>query len=403
LLFWMVGCNSGDSSASRTPTAPPPPLRPVRVLIAAGVDRVRFRAPKPIRIAESGGRILDDHASAKWTVVAPDPSGGLSLPGESETKSAMTLEPQERAPLTISFHRDGKWSKEQAYAGSVQLVVDEGASIEAINHVDLESYVAAVVANEVWPTFHVEAYRAQAIVARTYALVQMDRRRNARYDLTAGEGAQVYRGVRTDNTGLKAAAAAAYTRGLVCTYEVDGKDRVFSTYYHAACGGMTQSAAIFGTADDVPPLQGGVRCEFCEVAPSGAYRWGPVKLPAREVMKRLAVRYPNLESFGALESVDVIERGAGGRPVRLRLAGTSGESYEMLAEHFRLAIGSREMRSTFCDIRLQHGSVIIENGKGFGHGLGLCQWGAHGQALEGTKAAEILRFYYPGCKLTRVY
>jgi stage II sporulation protein D len=47
--------------------------------------------------------------------------------------------------------------------------------------------------------------------------------------------------------------------------------------------------------------------------------------------------------------------------------------------------------------------VIIENGKGFGHGLGLCQWGAQGQALEGTKAAEILRFYYPGSKLTRVY
>ncbi|UCF33097.1 MAG: SpoIID/LytB domain-containing protein [Phycisphaerales bacterium] len=364
---------------------------------------MRFRAPKPIRILEGAGRVLDGDASAKWTVVAPDPSGGLLLPGESKGISAVALEPQERVPLTISIYQDDKWSKERAYAGSVRLAANEGNCIEVINHVDLESYVAAVVANEVWPTFHVEAYRAQAIIARTYALYQMDRRKNARYDITAGEGAQVYRGLRTDNTGLKAAAAAAYTRGLVCTYEVDGEDRIFSTYYHAACGGMSQSAVIFGTADDVPPLRGGVRCEFCEVAPSGAYRWGPVKLPAQELMKRLTDRYPNLASFGALEAIDVIERAAGGRAVRYRIAGTSGESYEMLAEHFRLAVGSREMRSTYCDIRLRRGSVIIENGKGFGHGLGLCQWGAHGQALEGTKAAEILRFYYPGCKLTRVY
>ena len=61
------------------------------------------------------------------------------------------------------------------------------------------------------------------------------------------------------------------------------------------------------------------------------------------------------------------------------------------------------MRSTHCDIRIGEDEVVFENGRGFGHGLGLCQWGGEGQAREGRSAAEIIRFYYPGAKLSRAY
>jgi stage II sporulation protein D len=87
----------------------------------------------------------------------------------------------------------------------------------------------------------------------------------------------------------------------------------------------------------------------------------------------------------------------------LRITGSSGQEHDILAERFRLAIGSRIVRSTDCDIRVLKDEVVFENGRGFGHGLGLCQWGAQGQALEGKRAGEILRFYYPGSRLTRVY
>jgi len=74
-----------------------------------------------------------------------------------------------------------------------------------------------------------------------------------------------------------------------------------------------------------------------------------------------------------------------------------------LAERFRLAVGPTVVRSTDCRIRVSGDEVIFENGKGYGHGLGLCQWGMQGLAQSGKHAAEILRFYYPGSKLTRVY
>jgi stage II sporulation protein D len=259
------------------------------------------------------------------------------------------------------------------------------------------------VANEVWPSFETEAYRAQAIVARTYVLHQMERRRRAAFDVRATEGSQVYRGIRRDGPGRRAAEAARYTRGIVCTCRSRRGEGLFSTYYSAACGGASQSAAIFGKADDIPPLRGGVRCDYCKIAPGETYRWGPVRMGQDEVLSSLIERYPELVSLGDIVAIEPIERTPFGRPVRLRITGSSGQEHDILAERFRLAIGSRVVRSTDCDIRVLKDEVIFDNGRGFGHGLGLCQWGAQGQALEGKRAGEILRFYYPGSRLTRVY
>ena len=99
----------------------------------------------------------------------------------------------------------------------------------------------------------------------------------------------------------------------------------------------------------------------------------------------------------------MIERSQQGRSTRIRITGDSGEAHEMSAENFRLAVGANHVRSTDCVIRMTESDLVFENGRGYGHGLGLCQWGAQGQALDGKSAAEILRYYYPGAKLTRVY
>ena len=166
---------------------------------------------------------------------------------------------------------------------------------------------------------------------------------------------------------------------------------------------MSQSAAIFGKGDEVPPLQGGVTCDYCKIAPDETYRWGCVRLSCDDVVSRLVSRYPKLVSLGGIRAIDAIERTPAGRPVRLRITGSNGTTHDILAERFRLAMGSREVRSTDCDVRVAKDEVIFENGRGFGHGLGLCQWGAQGQALAGKQAGEILRYYYPGSRLTRVY
>jgi stage II sporulation protein D len=272
-----------------------------------------------------------------------------------------------------------------------------------INEVGIERYAACVVANEIWPDFATEAFRTQAIVTRTYVQYHMLRKPYATYDVVATQGSQVYRGIREDTVGRRALEAAEYTRGLVCTHREDGHDRIFCTDYSAACGGLSQSAAKLGAEGDIKPLAGGVRCDYCRIAPGQTYRWGPARIGVEELLAKLAVRYPEMVGMGRIVAITPLEKTPSGRPITLRITGSSGVSHDLLAERFRLAVGANTVRSTDCKIRVANGEVIFEDGKGFGHGLGLCQWGMQGQALAGRTAAEILRYYYPGSRLTRVY
>ena len=391
-----LAADSADATQS-TPTS----LRDVRVLIAAKAKRVRVRADDGFFLLNEDGVRVSSVSAGTWHIIDRRPSERIRIDGE-ERSLPIGLEPEPGETLDLSVFRGGSWSKPLRYPGSLELRPTRGG-IDVINHVDVETYVACVVANEVWPTFQTEAYRAQAVVSRSYVLFQMQRRPSALVDVSAAQGSQVYRGVRTDAVGQRAVEAARFTRGIVLTYVHEGRDELFCTYFSAACGGLSQSAAIFGEEGDIPPLRGGVRCDYCAIAPRGTYRWGPVKLTLRELQKKLVARYPKMKTLGKIRSVNVVEKTKTGRPLRLRIRGTKGKPKTILAERFRLAIGASILKSTDFKIENGKGVVVFKNGRGFGHGLGLCQWGMEGQAREGRRAGEILRFYFPGSKLTRVY
>ena len=378
-------------------------VRKVRVLIAANAERVRLRSPGTISSYNDDGMALGTHDDDDWVVASRDGSGGIRFGASLWRVASIDVRPDPIDTVEVSAYRDGEWSDGNRYPGTLRIVVRDDGGLDVVNAVDVERYVACVVVNEVWPTFETEAYRAQAIAARTFVLHEMLRRSRAEFDVTATQGSQVYRGIRTDEPGRRAAEASRYTRGIVLTYRSQSEDRLFCTYYSAACGGMSQSAAIFGRENDIEPLSGGVRCDYCKIAPGKTYRWGPVRLRKQQVRSRLLAKYPELRSLGEIQEVSVVERTSSGRPVRLRITGSSGESHDMLAERFRLAMGGSEIKSTDFKIRVTGREIIFENGRGFGHGLGLCQWGMQGQALQGKRAGEILQYYYPGSKLMRVY
>jgi stage II sporulation protein D len=110
-----------------------------------------------------------------------------------------------------------------------------------------------------------------------------------------------------------------------------------------------------------------------------------------------------MSALGRVEDVQVLSQTSFGRNVRLRLVGSTGSAFDIQAEDFRLAVGAARMRSTDCRFAHDRDAIIFSEGRGFGHGMGLCQWGAQGQALQGRSAAEILQCYYPGSNFTRVY
>ncbi len=393
-------------SASTLPVEPPVgatgSVRPVRVLVSSDLKRLRFRCATPLSILDVHGTALGPVPSGEWVTVTTSSGRALDLAGVT-VAGGIRLEPEAEGAVSLSLRRHGEWSATRRYPGTLRLVVGDDGLIDAINTVDIEPYTACVVANEVWPTFATEAYRAQAIAVRTFVLYQMGRRTNSRFDIAASQGSQVYRGLRSDVAGRRAADATAHTRGIVSTWLDGTTERLFSAYYSAACGGVSQSAAIFGSADDVPPLAGGVRCDFCRIAPGDTYRWGPVALAKADAWSRLLARYPAMARLGSLTDIEAAARTPTGRPTRLRITGSTGESHEILAERFRLAVGGDLIKSTDFHVEVSREEVRFTNGRGHGHGLGLCQWGMQGQAQEGASAGEILRYYFPGSRLTRAY
>ncbi len=405
LLAWAALTHvRSEPVGTESTVEPPPPVRDVRVLLVPSTRMVRVRAEGPIVIEPVEGEgAATVFSSSEWVKIRPGAGGGLSIADGSDLGPAVAIATESPAGIALTTPDSPAKAAKRRYPGRLLVSITEGKRLRVVNAVGVERYVAGVVAAEVWPTFHVEAYRAQAIASRTFVLYQMERRRNASFDVRATQGSQVYTGLRSDRAGRQALAATEYTRGIVCTWRDSGRDRLFSTYYSAACGGESQSARIFGENDDVPPLAGGVKCDYCRIAPGKTYRWGPVRLNCGEVLRRIVARYPECSSLGAITDIRTIERTPGGRAIRLRIEGSSGEHHELLAEHFRLAVGASTIRSTDCDIKVSGRDVIFANGRGFGHGLGMCQWGMQGQALEGKRAADILRYYYPGSKLTRAY
>lgn len=377
-------------------------VRNVRVRLTIDATRVRIQGETAIEITDAAGHAkpsLDAHSPHIFSRAG----NRLHAAGPGYTSDGFTLGVAGNGSITVVIDQGSGWSPSRSYAGRIRLQRRDNGKIAIFNDIDVEHYVASVVAHEVWPTFAQEAYRAQAIAARSYVLFTMLRRRDAKYDIQAGQGAQVYRGVRDDDIGRRATDAAKYTRGIVCTWNDENVARLFSAFYSAVCGGMTQSAGLFGHQYDIKPLSGSVRCDYCKDAQGDTYRWGPIKIDKRTVRSRLVARHPKSGLSGSITKIEVTERSPQNRPVKLRVTGSRGRPLEISAESFRLAVGSDRMRSAECTIRVTERHIVLENGRGFGHGVGICQWGANGLAQRGRTAAEILRFYYPGSNLVRAY
>jgi stage II sporulation protein D len=246
--------------------------------------------------------------------------------------------------------------------------------------------------------------RAQAIAARTYAWYEKQTMGHSRnWDVKATESSQMYIGTSREGKAVEAESAVHDTQGLVCTWDSPEGERIFCTYYSSTCGGSTQNAAPVKNVPAIPPLMGGVACEFCRESPH--YRWDPIRITKKRITQRLGDKYPKFKALGPIESMEVVECTPTGRPVRFSFKGESGRSLELEAENFRLAYDSngREIPSTFFEPVVTPDAVVLENGRGWGHGLGLCQYGADGLAHTGQHAADILKFYYPGSHLTRAY
>jgi len=373
----------------------------IRVRLLHDVPRARLVMPGGFALLDSdSGRSLAESGPCDSVSVV----FGLASIGFPDLQRAFECEAVDLVPRgegQVGLELEGKTLY---FRGHWRLMRRPNGLGTVLNVVDIEDYLPAVVAGELDRRFHLETFRAQAIACRTFAWYQkqtVGRKRD--WDVTAGESSQVYRSLERVRQVPQAARAVQDTRGIVCTWLSPMGYRIFCTYYSSACGGTTQSAAAIHRNGAVPPLAGDVPCPSCRQ--DVRFAWGPVRVGKASLTELLRERYERFEDIGPIVRVAIVEATPFGRAVRFAFEDAEGGRIELEAENLRLSLDptGRQIRSTLFDLLDEGEEIVLSNGHGFGHGVGMCQHGAEALARQGKTAGQILRHYYPGCVLRRAY
>ena len=341
----------------------------------------------------------------------------IAYVGRAERRSSLVVRGFGSAPMTVG---------EAVLPGQLLLLPElEGNGPEAlalpdsfhlIEEIGIETYLPGVIAKELISGWKLGAFQAQAIAARSYALQERwrSRRDQRRWDLESSESDQVYDGATTND---RAHQAVRTTRGVVLTWE----SKILRAYYSSTSGGRSSSARdVWPTGRGFEynlarPIQGYGGDKYGRASP--LYRW-TVERDARTLAQRLAAlgRDQNLSirSIKRIKKIEQVAWNEFGRPKRYRVTGRGGTWWELSAEELRTGCnwtGSSDLPSITRKDRVNSGDLeamidgdrVVLRGRGFGHGVGMCQYGAQGQAELGRSPAVILLHYYPGASLERAY
>ena len=295
------------------------------------------------------------------------------------------------------------------YEGTLILQAAENGTILVINLINVESYLKGVVPAEIFSIKNedLQAVKAQAICARTYALKHLEEKKNKYFDLTSGTSDQVY-GSYDRHTTL-ADQAVDETRGVVIT----DKDALATVYYHSTCGGETEAGNDVFPIGDTPYLKAMpdiIGDQFaCSFSPY--FRWTETRT-IDQLDSALLAHYnrtylqdPVQDTTTVRFTAQVTRRSSGGRvqEMTLSLSDTTVilNGYEI--RRFLALPPDTYLKSSLFYLDPMNDSTLVIRGAGYGHGVGLCQYGALGMSRSGFQYFHILNKYFPGTVLTKKY
>lgn len=276
------------------------------------------------------------------------------------------------------------------YRGVLILRPRSKHAFDVIEQVGLEEYLGGVLPREVDPEWPADALKAQAVVSRTFVLANLDQAHLRGYDVSSDVFSQVYGGVASENPATTQAVEDTQREILV-----DSQGKPAQTFFHSSCGGRTENPRYVWKSLEYPPgYLAGVKDEFCKEDPFYSWR---VALGVNAIRKRLRrIGY----ALGDIKKITVAAYSPSGRASMIGVVTSHGKIL-ISSNRFRLAMGPDVLRSTLLTgIERAKKSFIFE-GRGWGHGVGFCQWGARGRALAGQSYKDILAAYYPGTKLAQ--
>ena len=270
------------------------------------------------------------------------------------------------------------------FSGLIQVIQKEGR-LTAVNIIDLEEYLQGVLPMEISPDWPSESLKAQAVAARTYALYRRENNSDKGYDLVSTTMDQVYGGIGRAHPASN--QAIRDTRGLVMKHE----GHLILAAYHSTSAGPTEDAKVVWGVE-VSYLKG-VICPFDRYSPR--YQW--TRRFSLDFVERVLSKkgYP----VGFISTVTAFEKTGSGRVAQLRFLHSEGELI-LPGTDFRRVLGYSDLPSTRFIIE-RKGNTLLIKGKGSGHGVGLCQWGAKEMAELGYSFGRILKFYYPDVEVVQ--
>ena len=337
----------------------------LRVAIEQGVSQIKVGSSTKAVVRDYGtGRTLGQIAAMN-ALYAQSNADGVAL--EQMQSSTMLIAPTGNGYVYIG----DRW-----YRGKT-LVLPTEKGLTAVNYVDLEQYLYSVLGSEMNGNWPQEALKAQAVAARTYAIYKLENESNSIYDVGDTQAWQVYKGVESESYGTHTAVNA--TAGQVLTY----KNQIILSVFHACSGGHTENVEDVWS-QPLPYLRG-VDDYDQNVS---ACQW--VKTFSGTELSRLISGVgnvlslsTNLTTYGSIKTMQFV----GDRGTR-----------ELKGEAVRNALGLKSTRFTITE----DPSGLRFYGRGWGHGLGMSQWGAYNLAKKGVNYQQILGHYYQGTSLAKI-
>jgi stage II sporulation protein D len=346
----------------------------LRVAIEDGVSQVKVGSSTKAVVRDASGRQLGEIAAMNAFVADPG-QGKVTL--DRWQSGQLWVEPTGGGYIFIG----DRWYRGRA------LVVPTNSGLTAVNYVDLEHYLYSVLGGEMNGNWPQEALKAQAVAARSYALYQRQNAANETYDVGDTAGWQVYDGIEDESAGTQAAVNA--TTGQVLTHN----GRIIEAVFHSSAGGCTENVEDVWV-QALPYLRSVP--DFDQGSP--VYQW--TKNFSRS---ELSARITGVGNILALTPIKTTQCG---RVMSMEVEGDAGRR-TMKGDELRSALG---LRSTLFTVvpeaakgKAQSPPVGFQViGRGFGHGLGMSQWGAYNLAARGTRYQQILLHYYKGTTLAKI-
>lgn len=331
------------------------------------IDGAKLKSTIELGLSPAGELIIIDPKAGSTPGMAPEPISG---------------------PLRFYPDLEFVYVNNKPYRGIVEVRALKG-TLKVVNELLLEDYIGGIINNEISSKWPLEAVKAQAVIARTYALYRKkEREGTSYYDVASTFMDQVYTGAGAEDN--VATGVVRETYGEVLFFG----NTLALTLYHSNAGGITESSEeVWG---EYHSYLRSIKSRHDKGAPN--YFW-ELSLTDEEFGKRLTAAGHN---FGRLKRLKIARRSGSGRVKQLVLKDRDGVELTLTGEDLRRALGYATLRSTLFKVKVR-GQELRITGYGSGHGVGLSQWGAKSMAEDGYGYKKILRHYYKGTKLKRLY